>query len=361
MQCFFGWKGVLRPDTAQEVWDLTCEKLKDPEMRARKLIENSNVKLVCTTDDPADSLIWHEKLAADASFPVKVLPAWRPDQAMNIEKRSFTDYIEKLSEASGVVIKDFDTLLAALDRRMEFFHAHGCRLSDHGLPYAMYAPLPRDQVNDTLLRRLDGMPLSPEEALGYKTALLLHLGRRYAERGWAMQLHYGCKRDNNSAMFGRLGPDTGFDAIDDHTPSAQLADFLDALACTGDLPRTLVYSLNPVDDDAIDSILGCFQKGPTVCKMQHGSAWWFNDQKQGMEKQLTSLANKGYLAGFVGMLTDSRSFLSYPRHEYFRRILCNLIGGWIEDGEYPADFGLWGKVVQDISYNNAHTYFRFPE
>ncbi len=361
LQRFFGWKGVLRPDTAQEVWDLTCEKLKDPEMRARKLIENSNVKLVCTTDDPADSLIWHEKLAADASFPVKVLPAWRPDQAMNIEKRSFTDYIEKLSEASGVVIKDFDTLLAALDRRMEFFHAHGCRLSDHGLPYAMYAPLPRDQVNDALLRRLDGMPLSPEEALGYKTALLLHLGRRYAERGWAMQLHYGCKRDNNSAMFGRLGPDTGFDAIDDHTPSAQLADFLDALACTGELPRTLVYSLNPVDDDAIDSILGCFQEGPTVCKMQHGSAWWFNDQKQGMEKQLTSLANKGYLAGFVGMLTDSRSFLSYPRHEYFRRILCNLIGGWIEDGEYPADFGLWGKVVQDISYNNAHTYFRFPE
>jgi len=160
LQRFFGWKGVLRPDTAQEVWDLTCEKLKDPEMRARKLIENSNVKLVCTTDDPADSLIWHEKLAADASFPVKVLPAWRPDQAMNIEKRSFTDYIEKLSEASGVVIKDFDTLLAALDRRMEFFHAHGCRLSDHGLPYAMYAPLPRDQVNDALLRRLDGMPLS---------------------------------------------------------------------------------------------------------------------------------------------------------------------------------------------------------
>ena len=208
LQRFFDWKGVLRPDTAQEVWDLTCEKLKDPEM---------------------------------------VLPAWRPDQAMNIEKRSFTDYIEKLSEASGVVIKDFDTLLAALDRRMEFFHAHGCRLSDHGLPYAMYAPLPRDQ------------------------------------------------------------------------------------------------------------------EGPTVCKMQHGSAWWFNDQKQGMEKQLTSLANKGYLAGFVGMLTDSRSFLSYPRHEYFRRILCNLIGGWIEDGEYPADFGLWGKVVQDISYNNAHTYFRFPE
>lgn len=244
---------------------------------------------------------------------------------------------------------------------MDFFHENGCRLSDHGLLRMVCRPAPEEAVEAAFAARLRGEALSDAQQEAYKTALLLDLGREYARRGWAMQLHYGVTRDNNRAMYEKIGPDTGFDAIENVTPATALAQFLDALERTDELPRTLVYSLNPGDDDAIDAVLGCFQKGPTVSKMQHGSAWWFNDQKQGMEKQLTSLANKGYLAGFVGMLTDSRSFLSYPRHEYFRRILCNLIGAWIEEGEYPADYALWGRVVQDVSYNNAKAYFHFPE
>ena len=361
LQRFFGWNGYLTPDNAQEVWEHCNALLQQEDFRARSLIERSNVRLVCTTDDPADSLIWHEKLAAYNSFEVKVLPAWRPDKALNIEKPDFAAYIEKLGDAQGVKIASYEELKDVLDARMEHFHAHGCRLSDHGLEYAMYRPVDDEEAARIFEKRLSGAQVTRQEELGYKTAMLTHLGRRYAKRGWAMQLHYGCLRDNNRAMYARLGPDTGYDAINNTSPSGELAGLLNALAETGELPRTLVYSLNPMDDDAIDSILGAFQQGPDVCKVQHGSAWWFNDQKQGMEKQLTSLANKGYLAGFVGMLTDSRSFLSYPRHEYFRRILCNLIGTWIEEGEYPADYALWGGVVQDIAYNNAERYFRFPE
>lgn len=361
LQRFFGWNGYLTPDNAQEVWEHCNALLQQEDFRARSLIERSNVRLVCTTDDPADSLIWHEKLAADNSFEVKVLPAWRPDRALNIEKPDFAAYIEKLGDAQGVKIASYEELKDVLDARMEHFHAHGCRLSDHGLEYAMYRPVDDEEAARIFEKRLSGAQVTRDEELGYKTALLTHLGRRYAQRGWAMQLHYGCLRDNNRAMYARLGPDTGYDAINNTSPSGELAGLLNALAETDELPRTLVYSLNPMDDDAIDSILGAFQQGPDVCKVQHGSAWWFNDQKQGMEKQLTSLANKGYLAGFVGMLTDSRSFLSYPRHEYFRRILCSLIGTWIEEGEYPADYALWGGVVQDIAYNNAERYFRFPE
>ena len=361
LQRFFGWNGYLTPDNAQEVWEHCNALLQQEDFRARSLIERSNVRLVCTTDDPADSLIWHEKLAADNSFEVKVLPAWRPDKALNIEKPDFAAYIEKLGDAQGVKIASYEELKDVLDARMEHFHAHGCRLSDHGLEYAMYRPVDDEEAARIFEKRLSGAQVTRQEELGYKTAMLTHLGRRYAQRGWAMQLHYGCLRDNNRAMYARLGPDTGYDAINNTSPSGELAGLLNALAETGELPRTLVYSLNPMDDDAIDSILGAFQQGPDVCKVQHGSAWWFNDQKQGMEKQLTSLANKGYLAGFVGMLTDSRSFLSYPRHEYFRRILCSLIGTWIEEGEYPADYALWGGVVQDIAYNNAERYFRFPE
>ena len=361
LQRFFGWNGYLTPDNAQEVWEHCNALLQQEDFRARSLIERSNVRLVCTTDDPADSLIWHEKLAADGSFKVRVLPAWRPDKALNIEKPDFAAYMEKLGDAQGVKITSLEDLKDVLDARMEHFHAHGCRLSDHGLEYAMYRPVDDEEAARIFEKRLSGAQVTRQEELGYKTALLTHLGRRYAQRGWAMQLHYGCLRDNNRAMYARLGPDTGYDAINNTSPSGELAGLLNALAETDELPRTLVYSLNPMDDDAIDSILGAFQQGPDVCKVQHGSAWWFNDQKQGMEKQLTSLANKGYLAGFVGMLTDSRSFLSYPRHEYFRRILCSLIGTWIEEGEYPADYKLWGGVVQDIAYNNAERYFRFPE
>lgn len=361
LQRFFGWKGYLTPENAQEVWDFCNAQLTREDFRARALIERSNVQLVCTTDDPADSLIWHEKIAADEDFSVQVLPAWRPDKALNIEKPDFADYIAKLGEAAHLTIQTYEDLKAALNARMDFFHAHNCRLSDHGLEYAMYKPMTETEAAAVFAKRMSGQCVTREEELGYKTVLLLHLGRQYHARGWAMQLHYGCLRDNNKSMYAKLGPDTGYDAINNFAPSAELAGFLNALACTNQLPKTLVYSLNPNDNEAIDTILGCFQEGPVVSKIQHGSGWWFNDQKQGMEAQLTSLANKGYLAGFVGMLTDSRSFLSYPRHEYFRRILCNLLGEWIENGEYPADYALWGKVIQDISYNNAHAYFSFPQ
>ena len=361
LQRFFGWTGYLTPDNAQEVWEKCNALLAQEDFRARALIERSNVKLVCTTDDPVDSLIWHEKIAADESFKVKVLPAWRPDKALNIEKPDFADYIAKLAAAAAMEINTYEDLKAALAKRMDHFAAHGCKLSDHGLEYAMYQPVTEEEAAAIFAKRLSGETVTRAEELGYKTMLQLYLGRAYAARGWAMQLHYGCLRDNNKAMYAKLGPDTGYDAINNFAPSGELAGFLNALAITGELPRTLVYSLNPNDNEAIDSILNAFQEGPTVSKIQHGSGWWFNDQKQGMEDQLTSLANKGYLAGFVGMLTDSRSFLSYPRHEYFRRILCNLLGQWIEDGEYPADYALWGKVVQDISYNNAKAYFDFAE
>ena len=357
---YFGFDGVLGPDTAQRVWDLAQERLQAPDMRARALIEKSNVKLVCTTDDPADDLRYHRLLRQEGDFAVRVLPAWRPDKALAIEKPDFTAYISRLGEAAGQRIAAFADVKAALRARMDFFHENGCRLSDHGLLRVVYRPAPEEAVEEIFAARLRGERLSPAQEEAYKTALLLELGREYARRGWAMQLHYGVTRDNNRAMFERIGPDTGFDAIENVTPVTALAQFLDALEREDALPRTLVYSLNPADDDAIDAVLGCFQKGPIVSKMQHGSAWWFNDQKQGMEKQLTSLANKGYLAGFVGMLTDSRSFLSYPRHEYFRRVLCALLGRWIESGEYPADFPLWGRVVQDIAYNNARDYFAFP-
>ncbi len=356
---YFGFDGALTPQNAQEVWEACSRRLQAEDMRARALIEKSGVRLLCTTDDPADSLVYHQRLRAEGDFSVRVLPAWRPDRALNLEKPDYLDYLGQLGRAAGVEIDSYKALEEALLRRMDFFQAQGCRLSDHGLGCALYAPLSEEEVGAVFARRLAGRMATAREALGFKTSLLLFLGRQYAQRDWAMQLHYGCKRDNNRRMFAALGPDTGFDAIHDGAPASQLADLLDALCGEGKLPRTLVYSLNPNDDEAIDTVLGCFQEGPTVSKMQHGSAWWFNDQKRGMEKQLTSLANKGYLAGFVGMLTDSRSFLSYPRHEYFRRILCNLMGEWVENGEYPADFETLGQVVRDIAYNNAAAYFRF--
>ena len=247
----------------------------------------------------------------------------------------------------------------ALTKRMEFFDEMGCRASDHGLDYAMYVPASEEEIEAIFEKGMAGEPISKEEELKYKTAFMLYAGREYHRLGWAMQLHYGCKRDNDVKRFRKLGPDTGFDCIDTYTPSAQLADLLNALNVTDELPKTILYSLNPNDNAAIGTIIGCFQDAGVVGKIQQGSAWWFNDHKQGMIDQMTSLANLGLLSNFVGMLTDSRSFLSYTRHEYFRRILCNLIGGWVENGEYPADEEILGRIVQDISYNTAVRYFGF--
>lgn len=359
LQRYFGYHGVLNKNTAEEVWELCNKKLAEPSMSVRSLIKQSGVTLICTTDDPVDSLEWHKKIAEDASFDVQVLPAWRPDKAMNIEKPDYPDYLEKLSAVSGIQITSFAALKDALKKRMEFFASMGCSVSDHALEYVMYAPAKEAELEQIFDKRLKGNGISKEEELKFKTAFMLFAGREYSRLNWAMQLHYGCKRDNNTLMFEKLGPDTGYDCINNYAPSAQMADFLNALIQTNELPRTIIYSLNPNDNQAIGTILGCFQDSTAVAKIQQGSAWWFNDHKTGMTEQMTSLANLGNLSGFVGMLTDSRSFLSYTRHEYFRRILCDLIGTWVENGEFPNDQDTLGEIVKDISYYNAVRYFGF--
>ena len=359
LQRYFGYTGILNKNTAKEVWTLCNAKLKEDSMRVRGLIKRSNVTLLCTTDDPADSLEYHQKIAADDTFDVKVLPAWRPDRAMNIEKPDFLAYLEKLAAVSKTAIHSFQDLKEALRRRLDFFAAAGCCVSDHGLAYVMYQPASDEEIEAIFAKRLTGAAVTPLEELQYKPAFMLYAGREYHRRNWVMQLHYGCKRDNNTLRYAQSGADTGYDCINTYTPSDQLADFLNALSKTDELPKTILYSLNPNDNQAIGTILGCFQDASAYAKIQQGSAWWFNDHKTGMQEQMLSLANLGNLSGFVGMLTDSRSFLSYTRHEYFRRILCNLIGNWVEDGEFPADMETLEEIVKGISYNNAVRYFGF--
>ena len=356
---FFGYEGILNKETAEEVWNLCNEKLQQPEFGVRGLIARSNVETICTTDDPIDSLEWHEKLAADPTIKTAVLPAWRPDKAMNLEKPDYTDYLAKLAAVSGVEIKTFEDLKNALAIRMEYFAARNCVLSDHGLNFVAYAPATDAEVEAIFQKRLSGEAVSTEEQNIFKTACMLFVARKYRQLGWIMQLHYGCRRDNNPVMYDRLGPDTGYDTIDNYAPAGQTAAFLGALEATNDLPKTILYSLNPNDNQAIDTICGCFQSSEAVSKIQHGSAWWFNDHFTGMTDQLTSLASLGYLAGFVGMLTDSRSFLSYPRHEYFRRILCRLLGQWVEEGMFPDDMDTLKEIVRGVSYENAKKYFSF--
>ena len=355
---YFGYEGYLNGDTAEEVWNLCNAKLQDDSMTVRNIIKQSGVTLICTTDDPVDSLEWHKKIAEDPTFDVQVLPAWRPDKAMNVEKPTYAEYIAQLSKVSGVEVKDFASLKEALKNRMAFFASMGCCVSDHALEYVMYAPATDAEVDAILQKGLRGEAISKEEELKYKTAYMLFVAREYVKMGWVMQIHYGCKRDNNAYMFEQLGPDTGYDCINNYAPSAQMADFLNALSATNDIPKTILYSLNPNDNASIGSIIGCFQ-GDIPGKIQQGSAWWFNDHKIGMTEQMASLANLGCLGNFVGMLTDSRSFLSYTRHEYFRRILCELIGGWVENGEYPADMKALETIIKGICYNNAVKYFGF--
>jgi len=359
LQAYFGYTGVLNGKTAQKVWDLCNKKLQQKSMSVRGIIKQSNVKLICTTDDPVDSLEWHKKLQADKTFDVKVIPAWRPDKAMNIEKPTFPAYIEQLSKVSEIKIDSFDALKKAFEKRLDFFVSMGCRATDHALEYIMYKPASEKEINEILQKRLSGKAVTKEEELKYKTAFMLFAGRQYHKRDLVMELHYGCKRDNNTAAFDKMGPDTGYDCINNFAPSSEMADFLNALNATDELPSTIIFSLNPNDNASIDSILGCFQGSSAAAKIQHGAAWWFNDHKTGMVEQMTSLANLGLLSNFVGMLTDSRSFLSYTRHAYFRRILCNLIGTWVENGEYPADMQALKKIVGDISYDNAVRYFKF--
>ena len=349
---YFGYTGVLNGDTAEDVWNLCNEKLKT--LSARKLIEESNVKALCTTDDPADSLEWHKKIAGDPSFGVKVLPSFRPDKALGIEKADYLEYLKRLGE-----ITSFAQLAEVLKDRLTFFVSLGCRVSDHGLESVPYAPATDAEVEAIFRKRLLGELPTETEAKQFKTALLLALGREYRRQGVVMQLHFGVIRDNSKRVFRALGPDAGVDSIGDPVSIKELAAFLNALDETDELPKTILYSLNPNDNAALVSVMGAFQTGEAVSKVQHGSAWWFNDHRRGMIDQLTDLAAGGYLAGFVGMLTDSRSFLSCARHEYFRRILCDLIGTWVENGEYPNDDASLRTIVEGVCYHNAKRYFRF--
>lgn len=353
---YFGYNGVLNGKTAEEVWQLSTKKLAESDFSARNLIRRSNVAMIGTTDDPTSDLRYH-KLLSDEGFEVKVLPSFRPDPALNCHKIGFAEYVTKLSAVSGIEIKSAEDVARALTQRIEFFNERGCRASDHGLDYVMYREGTLDEINAVFNKAMSGEDVTIEEREIYQTYLLLHCAREYCRLGWVMQLHFSCMRNPNVRAFETLGADSGFDCIASVDNCLALKNVLNALEYEDKLPKTILYSLNPADDAWIDTLMGAFQGAGVRGKIQHGSAWWFNDNKVGMENQMTSLANLGLLGNFVGMLTDSRSFLSYARHEYFRRILCNLIGKWVENGEYPADMEALGEIVQDVCYNNAKNYF----
>ena len=350
---YFGYEGIISKETGEEIWNLCNKKLAEPDFSSRKLIERSAVEVVCTTDDPADDLIWHKKIA-ESDFSVKVLPSFRPDKALGIEKNDYTDYLARLGD-----IQSFEQLKNALSERLDYFVSLGCKVSDHGLDAVPFEKASDKQIELIFKNRLEGKMPDLSEQKMFKTALLNFLCEQYYKKGVVMQLHFGVMRDLSERVFNNLGADAGIDAIGDRVSIKELAMFLNEADKNGTLPKTIIYSLNPEDNAAIDSVIGAFQTSEAKGKIQHGSAWWFNDHKDGMYKHLTSLASLGHLATFIGMLTDSRSFLSYARHEYFRRILCDLIGEWVEKGEYPDNEKLLGEIVRDISYNNAKNYFEF--
>jgi glucuronate isomerase len=356
---YFNYDGVLNADTAQEVWDLCSEKLQTPDLSVRGIIKNSNVKIICTTDDPVDSLEYHTQLASDTTFETKIFPTWRPDRCLGIERPDFADYIKHLADIANTDIKDYSSLTAALIQRLDHFEALGCKSSDHALYNAYFQPADENTVNRIIKRVLTGKAPSEEESGQYKTTLLQFFAREYYKRNWAMQLHFGALRNTNKRMYDIMGPDTGFDCVGQPLDIQALALFFDSLEKTKELPKAILFSINPSDDAAIGALLGCFQGTEAQGKIQQGPSWWFNDTKTGILAQLTSLANLSLLGNFIGMLTDSRSFLSYPRHEYFRRLLCDLIGNWVENNEYPSDIKVLGQMVQDIAYNNALNYFGY--
>jgi len=362
LQRYFDIHEALNENTAPAIWDACNAQLGSPEFGARSLLMRMKVRAVGTTDDPADSLEHHIAYAAvrQPGEPVMV-PSYRPDRALAVDDLTvWQSYLQRLGAAADVAIDSYPALIRALDARHQTFHDLGARASDHGLmaPFASFAS--EATVQSIFARMLQGQAPTPEESNIFKTAVLLEVGRMNARRGWAMQLHLAAVRNLNSAMFGKLGPDTGYDAVNDEQIASKLAAFMDALQRDGLLPKTVLYSLNPNDLEVLGTVMGCFQDGSSPGKIQMGSAWWFNDHIEGMRRQMVSLGNLGLLSRFVGMLTDSRSFLSFPRHEYFRRILCALVGGWMEAGEIPPDFDTFGAMVQDISFNNAKNYFAIP-
>lgn len=357
----FGIEKVLNPKTAREIYDECTDKLQnDPTYTARGMMRRYNVETVCTTDDPVDTLEWHKK-TRESGFEIKMIPAWRPDKAMAVENpQNFRTYIEKLSEVSGVAISKFQDVVDALQNRHDFFAENGCKLSDHGIEEFYAEDYTDAEINAIFNKVYGGTELTHEEVLKFKSAMIVIFAEMDHESGWAQQFHYGAIRDNNTKMFNLLGPDTGFDSIGQFNTAKAMSKFLNRLATNDKLTKTIIYNLNPADNEVVATMLGNFQDGTCPGKIQWGSGWWFLDQKDGMEKQMNALSLLGLLSRFVGMLTDSRSFLSYPRHEYFRRVLCNLVGRDIENGEIPAsEMDRVKQMIEDISYYNAKNYFNF--
>ncbi|MGN0771634.1 MAG: glucuronate isomerase [Christensenellales bacterium] len=357
---YFGIDEPLTLKNAGDVWERVRRLLQQDDMGAKGLVEMSGVEFIGTTDDPADDLRWHRQLAEDKSFGVKVCPSFRPDRALNIDKPQWKEYIGELSSVCGRHIADYDDLKYALSDRMKYFDYMGCRASDHGTEYlpACNNKLNPDKIFDKVM---SGQTITTDESDAFKYDLLRFCAGQYADMGWVMQLHFNCKRNPNSKAYGQFGADSGFDCIGYGGNGKNLTALLDDLFASGSLPKTILYSLDPGDNAFLDVLAGSFQGSEAAGKIQHGSAWWFNDNKQGIEQHLTSLASLGVLGNFVGMLTDSRSFLSFARHEYFRRILCDLIGEWTDKGEYPCDIGYLGGLVEDVCYHNAKKYFGLGE
>ena len=356
----FGVDMILKPETAREIYDECSAKLQTPEFRGQELMKRFKVEVVCTTDDPADTLEYHQQIK-DNPFGVKVLPTWRPDKAMVVEKpQQYREYIQKLSEISGIQINNYQDLLHALQKRQDFFHEMGCRISDHGLETFYAEDFTMEEVDQIFKNTLKGIEPTQEEVLKFKSAILLDFARMDHAKGWAQQFHIGAIRDNNTHMFNILGPDTGYDAIHDVQCAAAGHKFLNKLALENKLTRTILYNLNPKDNEVLATMAYTFNDGTCPGKIQLGSGWWFLDQEDGMRKQMNALSSLGLLSRFVGMLTDSRSFLSYPRHEYFRRILCNLIGEDLAAGKLPvSEMDFIHQMVGGISYENAKNYFNF--
>jgi glucuronate isomerase len=354
LRCF-GIGALLSPATADAVWSAANARL--PSLRVHDILRANRVAVICTTDDPADTLDLHERIRK-SGLTTRVYPAFRPDRALLVGRpAAFNPWVEKLAATAGVAIRSLDDLVAALKSRHDAFHAFGCRLSDHGLETALSESCTHGQAAAVFKAARAGRAASPEEAARFGSFLMLEFGRWDAHRGWTKQLHLGAQRDNNTRLLGKLGPDTGFDSIGDQPQTRALGRYLDSLDATGELPRMVLYNVNPVENYAFATMAGNFQEGPLAGKVQFGSGWWFLDQKEGIEWQLSALANIGLLGRFVGMLTDSRSFMSYPRHEYFRRVLCNMLGGQLERGELPADMELVGALVRRVCFSNARDYF----
>ena len=355
---FFGIEELLDTASAPAIWDKANSVLQSPQGTARALITSSKVRALCTTDDPADDLRWHQALANDAAFPVQVLPTFRPDKAIHLQNPGAREWVERLGVVAGRAIDSFDSLLAALADRAATFKAAGCRLSDHSFGSPDFTVRDAAKARTAFSRLLKGEPIPAEELAAYQTELMLELGRLYHRLDFSMQLHFGVVRNPNPRQFRVLGPDTGFDSIGDSLPAASLIALLDGLEVTGELPRTVLYTLNPADNAKFASVAGSFQSGPARGKVQCGAAWWFNDHLDGMLDQMKTLANTGLLSTFIGMLTDSRSFTSYVRFDYFRRILCNIIGQWVDGGEYPDDKYL-RQLTKGICYQNSREFFGF--